>query len=370
MELAPVYDLSAVNQRHFRHFQFLVQRDNNIFRASGWHRTAGGVGLGIKIIDGCRTLSKTRSDCANGAISMGKSSDILLELEGHFWWYGETIPEGQYAPPSALPGVLTITDDGLGKLVVTGSLMRSGPIKLDNAGRRAAENNLDTLERRTIAGWVEKGFHRVYLRNVVDRRVERSADGRETEKFHAGFSLVGRSTLPQDKSDLTFSRLSIDLSGLEAWRWNDAVTVEPVNADEAGHSQTVRWRVNDPKYSLKEAKLRLRTDVRCDRFEGMPIREVSFRQYDWLDYIPESLATPEFLKQEFGHIEEFLALLTGTYYYFDWPQTSNGEGDKLESFTLYFQRFRENTEPLEVTQLWTTFPQIGVNPTLMLPAAK
>jgi hypothetical protein len=28
MELAPVYDLSAVNQRHFRHFQFLVQRDN------------------------------------------------------------------------------------------------------------------------------------------------------------------------------------------------------------------------------------------------------------------------------------------------------------------------------------------------------
>jgi hypothetical protein len=30
MELAPVYDLSAVNQRHFRHFQFLVQRDNGI----------------------------------------------------------------------------------------------------------------------------------------------------------------------------------------------------------------------------------------------------------------------------------------------------------------------------------------------------
>jgi hypothetical protein len=28
MELAPVYDLSAVNQRHFRHFQFLVQRDS------------------------------------------------------------------------------------------------------------------------------------------------------------------------------------------------------------------------------------------------------------------------------------------------------------------------------------------------------
>jgi len=32
MELAPVYDLSAVNQRHFRHFQFLVQRDSRTVR--------------------------------------------------------------------------------------------------------------------------------------------------------------------------------------------------------------------------------------------------------------------------------------------------------------------------------------------------
>jgi hypothetical protein len=289
---------------------------------------------------------------------MGKSNDILLELEGHFWWYGETIPEGQYAPPSALPGILTISEDGLGKLVLTGSLMMSEPIKLDNAGRRAAENNLGTLERRTIAGWIEKGFHRVYLRNVVYRRVERSADGREMEKFHAGFSLVGRSTLHQDKSDLTFSRLSIDLSGLEAWRWNDAVTVEPENADETGRSQTVRWQVDAPEYPFKGGRLRLRTDVHCDRLEGMPIREVSFRQYDWLDYIPELHASLEVLKQEFGHIEEFLALLTGTYCYFDWPQISNGEGDKFESFTLYFERLREKMEPLEVTQLWTTFPQV------------
>jgi hypothetical protein len=31
MELAPVYDLSAVNQRHFRKFQFLVQRDTSLY---------------------------------------------------------------------------------------------------------------------------------------------------------------------------------------------------------------------------------------------------------------------------------------------------------------------------------------------------
>jgi hypothetical protein len=46
MELAPVYDLSAVNQRHFRHFQVLVQRDN------GSDVTASG---------GARVYSKSRS---------------------------------------------------------------------------------------------------------------------------------------------------------------------------------------------------------------------------------------------------------------------------------------------------------------------
>jgi hypothetical protein len=30
MELAPVYDLSALNQRHFQNFQFLVQRDSKL----------------------------------------------------------------------------------------------------------------------------------------------------------------------------------------------------------------------------------------------------------------------------------------------------------------------------------------------------
>ena len=289
---------------------------------------------------------------------MRNSNNALLELEGYFWWLGETIPVGQYAPPSALPGVLTISEDGLGKLIVTGSLMTAEPVKLDRAGRLGAENNLDTLKERTIAGWVEKGFHQVYLRNVVYGRVVRSTGGQEAESFRAGFSLIGRSTLSENRSELTFSRLSIELSGLDSWRWNDAIRLEPENSDATGRFQTIRWQTDAPEYPLKGGKVRLRTDVHCDRIEEIPLREVSFRQYDWLDYIPESPVTPELLKQEFGHIEEFLALLTGAYYYLDWPQISNGKGDEFESFTLYFQRFREKMEPLEVTQLWTTFPQV------------
>jgi hypothetical protein len=289
---------------------------------------------------------------------MPKSNDTLLELEGYFWWLGEVIPEGQYSPANALPGVLTISEDGLGKLVVTGSLMMSKPISLNRVGRLAAEHNLDPLKGRTIAGWVEKGFRRVYLRNLIYRGPSTTAGRVQSERFHAGFSLIGRSTFSQYNSELTFTRLEVDLSGLEAWRWSDAIILESEKEDATGRFQTVRWQTDAPEYALEEGMLRLRTDVHCNQFEGFHIREVAFRQYDRLDFLPKSPQSPELLKQEFGYVEEFLALLTGVYFYLDWPQVSNRDGESMESFTLYFQRFREKVAPLEIAELWTTFPQI------------
>jgi hypothetical protein len=95
---------------------------------------------------------------------MRKQDDVLVEVEGHFWWLGEDIPEGRFAPATALPGVLTISENGLAKLVVNGSLMEANLLQLDRQGRVAAENNVDALEGRSIAGRVEKDFQSIYLR--------------------------------------------------------------------------------------------------------------------------------------------------------------------------------------------------------------
>ena len=291
---------------------------------------------------------------------MGKQDEVLVEEEGHFWWLGEDIPEGRLTPLTALPGTLTISTNGLTKLVVSGSLMESSLLRLDRQGRLAAENNVDALEGRSIAGRVEKNFQSVYLRNLVYRTPGRTLDGRISESFQAGFCLVGHKT-SQSESQLAFSRLSIELSGLEEWRWNDSLIVDAARADEGEHSQTIRWCSEAQEYTVQRGRICLRTDIHCNRFEGARSRDVSFRQYDWLDYLPNSLTSPEQLKQEFGHIEEFLALLTGVYYYLDWPQLSNDDLGAHESYTLYFHRNKESAEPLEVIQMWTTFPQVEKN---------
>jgi single-strand DNA-binding protein len=64
MELAPVYDLSAVNQRHFRHFQFLVQRDTQASWGVPFHRfppVAEGVGRdGTPVGQACTADRQTK----------------------------------------------------------------------------------------------------------------------------------------------------------------------------------------------------------------------------------------------------------------------------------------------------------------------
>ena len=47
---------------------------------------------------------------------VNKSSDVNREMQGHFWRLGEETPGDRFAPPTAVPGILTISEDGLAKL--------------------------------------------------------------------------------------------------------------------------------------------------------------------------------------------------------------------------------------------------------------
>ena len=288
---------------------------------------------------------------------MGKSENTIIEVEGSFWWLGEEIPEGRSVPSTALSGTLTISGNGLAKLTVTGSLMSSPPVGLDTKGRFAAINDVQVLQDRTIAGRGER-FQTIFLRNIVARIAgHRSENG--IEVFEAGFSLVGHNNDRQQRSELAFSRLSIELRGLEQWSWNDRIIVNDVVPDQAENSQMVRWAAQTVGYPVEAGQIRFRTNIHCDRLPGVQHREISFRQHDWIDYLPDSPLSPDQLKQEFGYIEEFLSLLFGTYYYLDWPQLANGTDASLdESYTLYFWRHKEDMKPLERYELWTIFPQI------------
>ena len=61
---------------------------------------------------------------------------------------------------------------------------------------------------------------------------------------------------------------------------------------------------------------------------------------------------------EFKCLEEFLAILTGTYYNLPWPSVLVEGTKATETYTLYFWRHVEKARQIDMSTLWTTFPQV------------
>ena len=240
---------------------------------------------------------------------------------------------------------------------IGGSLIQSDFLQLDSNARLHADNDLDALYGRSIAGKIDDDQRCVYLRNVVYKGPGRSIDGNVSESYQAGFCLLGNTSIPRNAESFAFSKLSVELTGLEEWLRGDALVLTPIEEHGINRSQQVRYSVRQSGYEIDGAEFNLRTDIHPSVCEQVPTREIRFSQHDWLDYIPAEAATPEELKEEFGHMEEFLSILTGTYYSLEWPQIATDDGDKSESYTLYFFRNIDKNGPPEAWMLWTIFPQ-------------
>jgi hypothetical protein len=193
---------------------------------------------------------------------------------------------------------------------------------------------------------------------LTDRAHGRSVDGKSTEEFYADLSMVGYTTTSRAEKSLRFSDLSISLAGLEEWRWSDVLIAGEETQDGENRSRTITYADPLREYELKEGMLSLRSDVHCSALEGVSYREIRLSQHDSLDYRRTQATTAEAMQQEFTHIEQFLALLTGTYYSLDWPQISIERRGQLERYQLYFWRDIERGRKPEMTNLWTTFPQL------------
>lgn len=292
---------------------------------------------------------------------MSEAKTSLLEERGHFWWHGEAAPKSPYATPFGVPGILTIGQDGRARLNVMESLLKRRFLDIAATERSHLDGNPEALKGKAIAGKIHGQSRCVYLRKLQYRSLGRSVDGKSTEEFHADLSIVGYTTTSRAEKSLRFSDLSISLAGLEEWRWSDVLIVGEEKQDGENRSRTVTYSVPLRKYELKEGALSFQSDVHCSAHEGVSYREIQLSQHDSLDYRRKQATTAEAMQQEFTHIEQFLALLTGTYYSLEWPQVSIEHRGQLERYRLFFLRDVERDRKPQMTNLWTTFPQLQLN---------
>lgn len=291
---------------------------------------------------------------------MADSMEVILEERGHFWWHGEKTPKGRFVPPFGVPGILRIYADGRARLNVTRSLIQSPFLNLSREVLTSLDSDREALKSRSIAGRLDAG-RCIYLKDLVYRSLGGTEDGKPSELFWSHFCIVGDTTHTRAQSALRFSKLSVSLAGLEEWTKSDVLVADAENTTTPVRSRNISYSIHPTKYNLREGTLSFRTDVHCSAWKSFRHRDISFRQYDWLDYVRNRQTTPEALRDEFTCVEEFLALLTGVYYSLDWPVISTIIGDKIETYTVYFLRNIEKKRTPEMRTIWANYPQVREN---------
>ena len=245
----------------------------------------------------------------------------ILEKRGYFWFHGEAIPDSRFAPATAVPGLLVIDENGLTTLRLDGSLLH-----LDFPNGLPFDTTLVSLDGRTIAGRIIEDRNCVYLQSLAIKDFDQTNRHVTSEEYRADSCLVGCWPTNREAESFCLVKQSISMKGLEEWRRGDAIDVALLDVDGLTQTHKVEYTDTRNSYDIDGGQLVVRSDVYLGSWPGMKTREINFRQEDWLDYLPNVEATPEEMKQEFALIEEFLAILTGSYYSLDWPRVSSNSG--------------------------------------------
>jgi hypothetical protein len=271
---------------------------------------------------------------------MSSPAPNILEKKGHFMWL-HSKNDGE-----RVHGLISVDGNGLAILKLEGSLLgdevpRGRPIKPEEI----------EVGNRSIVGQLSEDEVRIYLYDLSVLYVYRHSNGKIAENYRANYCLVGKSPNQNTFGPFLASRQSISLKGLEEWLRFAGIEVDFDTVDEKSIQQVAAPLDGGDSLVIR------REISRIPQIDVKDFSNMAFAQQDWLDYIPSQPITVDQMKYQFAEIEEFLALLTGHYYYLEWP-TLYSDDEESASYTLYFWRSLGVSSSPEMREIWIFFPQV------------
>ena len=121
----------------------------------------------------------------------------VLEEHGYFWWSDEQILDGHMAPNNAVPGFLTIGDDGMAHLDLHGVLT-----KAENA--LSAMFSRASVDEKQIIGILKTSNKHVMLWELARNGSHAASRGISFEGYYAFQTLVGSEPF-QKTTNIAFS---------------------------------------------------------------------------------------------------------------------------------------------------------------------
>lgn len=269
----------------------------------------------------------------------------ILEERGYFWWHGTSIPDGRFAPDTAVPGVLRIDSDGRSLLELDGVISSDSPFSaLDDNGKPLGDDKL-------LQGILKSGNRYVLLSRLHKSGSRFSSRGISFEAFLAYDCLVGQLPFPP-AAPLEFCELGVDLRGFEEW-----LRPGPINVDRKDGTVTATHAIPTPsRYELDDGTLRIEHDLDIQSDGAIFAPALELRRSARIAFTPHCALSLSAMQAQFHLLADLLILLTGSQFALDWPELV--PSGQRELFRYYFVRQASADDPPKAHETVTNFPQI------------
>ena len=278
----------------------------------------------------------------------------ILEERGFFWWLnGPNLPV--HSKETSLSALLTITDEGQITLDVDGSLCGKDEY------RDWTERRIFPASKRIVGRLASPGEY-VLLEGLERTDFSVSDESVRQQRFTAELCTRRNSPFSSNYGQEEFLELRIEMTGLEDWLELDSVLVGPEYTD----GDAVQVQVSYKNYQLDYPTLGGTVSIESvttgadflSFFSTHPRRDVQFQQSYYLVFRSEAPSDLSALRHTYNKLEEFFALLLGSYHRFTWPIFVRKEEPFDTWNTLYFYRGAPSAQQVNHHFSWVPFARV------------
>lgn len=281
----------------------------------------------------------------------------ILEERGFFWWFNEP-DRTAHSRETSLPGLLAVTDEGQITLDVDGALCGKDEYRCWTEPRTFPAS-------RRIAGQLASPGEYVLFEGLERIDFSVSDESSQRQEFTAQLCTRRDSSFPSNYDQEEFLELRIEMTGLEDWLELDSILVGPEYASDDDADDDVEVKVRYKKHRLSFPTLGGTISIESATtgadvfsfFSTHPRRDVQFQQTYYLVFRPDALSNISAMRNIRTKLEEFFALLLGSYHRLAWPILVHKEEPYDNWSTLYFYR-GVSTQPVNRYFFWVPFARI------------
>lgn len=265
---------------------------------------------------------------------------------GLFWWNSEKIPEGHFAPESAIAGEIRITWEGNTKLELNGLLTNGHP--METMFRQNEDEALPAIQ-----GILKGTTEYVLLPSPERNGGHFSSNGISYEKLTSGNCLKSKKPFPSEKATERFTGIQIDLKGLDNW-----VGIESINlkANRKRNSITAEYKQpKNKKFKISEGSLSINHDL-ITHWSEITVRATELTELSTIQVNSRKFQPLDWAQHTFSCCEDLITILCGQKIELEWPELTFGKGKQL--CTYYYHRQRVDAKKIERHDVLIPLPNV------------